>query len=203
MSISGKDALNSMSEFDTVLEQNGQGGMDGHMVVTSNSGAGSYETYSYRGTEYTRIEGGDWYRVEKGTGGYGMVSSEARRIIAEFANLAEDVRFEGETDSEYIISMVMGQNYFEGTAEIGGTDPNNPGSNGIKDITMIITVDKKSFNMTGISMTDSTPASADTPGITIVTEGTYSEFNEPVDLEPPPEALNAPLLDESPNGAGG
>ena len=59
-----------------------------------------------------------------------------------------------------------------------------------------ITIDKKSLNMTGVLMTDSTPSSADTPGITIVTEDTYSEFNEPVDLEPPPDALNAPFLDE-------
>jgi len=197
MSVAGNDALSSESEFDTLLVKNDQGGMDGHMVVTSKGGSGSYETYSYHGTGYTRLEGEEWYRVEDGAGGSGLVSPEARRIVAEFATLVEDVSFVDETDSEYIISMVMGQAYFDGAAEIVGADPTATGFDEAREITMTITVDKETFNMTDATMTQATEATADTPAVTVVTQGTYSEFNEPVDLQPPPEALNAPLKDEA------
>jgi hypothetical protein len=197
MAISGMEGLDSESGFDTVLVRNGQGAMDGHMVVTSDQAGGSYETYSWRGTEYTRLEGGDWYRVDRGAegGGYGLVSLDARRIIAGFAELAEDVRMVEETGSEYVISLVMGPRYFQGAADIAGEDPDGSSAGGASDITMTISVDKRTLRMKRISMTSSTPASADTPQVTVVTEGEYSGFNQPVDIEPPPEALDAPYLD--------
>ncbi|MEW6555458.1 MAG: DUF6612 family protein [Actinomycetota bacterium] len=195
MTVEGNEALNSESEFDTLLQQNDQGGMDGHMVVTSREGSGSYETYTYRGTDYTRLEGGDWYRVEGGAGSSGLVSLDARRIIAEFASLVEDVEFAGETDSEYVISMVMGPAYFEGAAEIVGTEPAAYNVGG--ETTMTITVDKETLNMTAATMTQVTEATADTPAISVISVGTYSEFDEPVDVQPPPEALNAPLEEDS------
>lgn len=188
MRVPSDPRLDSDSTFLTVLAQNGKGGLDGHMVVQSPSY--SYETYGYRGTEYTRVKGADWTRVARGDD-YGMVSTDARRIIAEFAELVEDVKIESETASTYTVSMVMGEKYRRGAAAVAGTPPvSTPaaaeGAGGTK---MSIVVGKKDLRMRSVFMSDTSSASGDAPAVTIVTKGTYSHFNEPTDITPPPEAL--------------
>lgn len=197
MTIPGNEDLDSESRFDTVLQKNEQGAMDGHMTVTSEQTGGSYETYSWRGTEYTRPEGGEWYRVDRSDEGegYGMVTLDARRVIAEFAELVEDVKLEEETDSEYVISMVMGEGYFRGAGLIADGGQDGSGSGGNAEITMTLTVDKRTLRMLRASMISIAPATANASAVTVVTRSTYSEFNEPMDVEPPPEALNAPYWD--------
>lgn len=193
--IQGQPDLNNTATFDTTLVQNDSGGLDGHMVVDA-EGGGSYETYSYDGIEYTRMEGEGWYRVNRGSSesGYGMVSQGARRIIAEFADLAEDVRCEGETAEDYSLSLRMGDRYCRGAAEIAGTG-HSRGTSAPKDTTMTICVDKKTMCMKSATMKDSGGGSNGIPSVTTITKGTYSEFNEPVDITPPPEAQSAPFKD--------
>lgn len=191
LTVSGDARLTNVGRFDIHLEKNGAGAMDGHMVVDS-EGGGSYETYSCRGTEYTRLEGQDWYRVDRGSvdDGYGMVSAEARRIIEDFARLVEDVRFGPETADAYTVSFVMGQKYRSGAAAIAGHG--SPGTS--KDITMTLTVDRKTMRMTGVVMEDANGAPESGRTVSITTRGNYSEINGPVDITPPAEALSAPMV---------
>lgn len=192
LSVSGDPRLSSSARFETFLEQNDSGGLDGHMVVKSPSY--SYETYSYRGVEYTRVEGEDWVRVDrKADPGYGMVSADARRIIASFAELVDDVRIEKETSSDYTISMVMGDRYYEGAAALVPGTGGHDASEGTTTMTLVVR--KKDMSIESGVMRSETPTEAGTTSN--VTEGTYSDFDSPVDIKPPPEALEAPLVDES------
>jgi hypothetical protein len=185
--------LDTTASFETVLVKADNGALDGYMKVDS---AGySYETYSFRGVEYTLAGESGWIRVdrEKAAPGYGMVSAGARRIIGEFADLVSDVRFESETPGEYTVSMVMGDRYREGAAAIAGISPSaSPGSG---DIRMVVVVSKGDLRLRSVWMEDAKPADGDMPAVTTVTSGTYSAFNEPVDVSPPPQALNAPEVD--------
>ncbi len=198
MTVEGDPRLDSTSEFVTLLELNGEGALDGHMIVESEEPGGSYETYSYEGVEYTRVEGGEWTATTGGSKGegYGMVSAGARAIIASFAELAEDVRFSGETDESYIVSLTMGEKYRRGAAAISGPDAaaevsETGGEGSARKTSMALTVSKTSLRITGAVMTDST---ADVQGlgtITVITRSSYSMFDRPVDVVPPPEALEA------------
>jgi hypothetical protein len=198
MTAAGDPRLDNEATFETVLKLNVGGALDGHMVVKSPTY--SYETYSYDGVEYARVKGGAWYRVERGatTPGYGMVSLGSRKIIAQFADLAEDVRLTGETGNTYTVSLVMGEKYHTGAAAIAGTSLQEMGSaaSAGRDTDMTLVVGKKDMRIRRVVMTD-----AKEPGgvasVTTKTAGNYSDFDAPVDVVPPPEALNAPPVDAS------
>ncbi|MHB8896338.1 MAG: hypothetical protein ACYC99_14325 [Candidatus Geothermincolia bacterium] len=191
LTVADDPRLDNSSTFETVLVQNGQGGLDGHMVVKSPDF--SYETYGFKEVEYTRVEGADWTRTAKGPG-YGMVSTDARKIIAEFADLVDDVKIESETPEAYKISMVMGERYRQGAAAIVGSQPSSPAPAAADGGTrMTLVVRKKDLQMTSVFMSNTQRAGAATPAMTIVTEGTYSDFDEPRDVSPPPDALNSCL----------
>jgi hypothetical protein len=168
------------------------------MVVKSPSY--SYETYSYNGVEYTRIKGRDWYRVAPGAtnAGYGMVSLGSRKVIAQFADLAEDVRFTGETRDDYTVSLVMGERYHTGAAAIAGSSLQEMGSaaSAGRDTAMTVVVSKKDMRIKRVVMKDAT-APEGVASVTIKTAGNYSAFDSPVDVEPPAEALRAPAVDAS------
>lgn len=190
--VAGDRRLDSTSRFDTALARNGTGGLDGHMVVTSTGY--SYETYSYRGWEYTRLKGAGWTRTARGTtdAGYGMVSAGARKIIARFADLVDDVKVESVTPGSYTISMSMGDRYYQGAAAIAGAPAGGAGV--ARDTEMILTISSKDFTMTGVVMKDARVHSGSTPAVSIVTRGSYSELNRPASVEPPAEALQAPVV---------
>lgn len=194
LTVAGGPNLNNKAVFDTWLAVNPQGALDGHMVVKSPSY--SYETYTSNGNQYTRIKGGEWTRVDKtGQPGSGMVSAGARRIIAQFADLAEDVRFTGETGRTYTVSLTMGRKYYEGAAAISGAGVANEADD--KDTRMTLTVDKKTMRIVKVTMNDAKAATGKTPAVKIVTVGSYSGFDQPVDIEPPPEARAACQVSES------
>jgi len=191
MTAAGDARLDSKASFDTVLQQNRSGGLDGHMVVKS-SGY-SYETYSWSGTEYTRVEGAGWTRAAKGEAepGYGMVSTDARQIITRFADLVEGVKFTGRAPGYWTVAMTMGEKYRSGAAAIAGA----PAASGAgRNTEMTLTISKKDFTMRTVVMKDASEASGSAPAITIVTRGTYSAFNDPTDLRPPAAAFEAPLV---------
>jgi len=104
-------------ELDNKAASNGGGALDGHMVV--DSPGGSYETYTRDGVRYTRVEGSDWYRVE---GDPGMVSANARRVIARFADLVDNCALESQTAHDYTISFSMGEKYRLGASAIVGPE---------------------------------------------------------------------------------
>ncbi len=186
--------LDNESRFRTTLVQNQRGGLDGHMVVESPGY--SYETYSLDGKEYTLVEGCGWTKVERPPG-YGMVSTDARRIIARFAELVEDVRMVGQTSGEYTISMVMGEKYRRGAAALVGAGVYTPGKDGSGcDTTMTLVVGRADMRIVSSSMNDSRAAEGEMPAITITTHGTYSDFNRPFSVKPPAEALNAVQVSE-------
>lgn len=197
-------ALDSESSFDTELAQNGEGALDGHMVVRSASPGGSYETYFFDGVEYTRVEGGSWQRVLKDEKGAGMVSAQARQLISMFGDVVDDARFEREDDESYALSFSLGEKYMRAAHSLEGSshaaDPaSSPASGGYLDencsITMTLTIRKKTLRMTGVSFTSKSTASSGSPGVTVVTTGTYTAINKPVTINPPYDALNAPLGD--------
>jgi hypothetical protein len=196
----GRPELNNKSRFEVDLEINDAGALDGHMVVDSKAKGGSYETYTCQGSEYTSVEGGDWTRADRGGsgGGYGMVSADARAVIARFADLAEDVRFAGTSPDSYVVALRMGDRYSRGAAAIagtglpGGTVSPGPGAGKGKNTTMTLTVSRKTFRFTAVVMKDTTTGDPRIGDMTMVTRGTYSRFDKPVDITPPPEALAAP-----------
>jgi len=170
----------------------GNAALDGHMVVKSDSY--SYETYSYKGTEYTRVAGQDWCRSEKGASdpGYGMVTAGARRIIARFSDLVEDVRFTRQTVDEYTVTMLMGKKYYDGARAIAGTGGTHAtGSAAAGETRMTLVIGRGDLRMRSVIMTDAKAAGGSTPAVTIVTRGAYSDFNKPVDIRPPAEALRS------------
>jgi hypothetical protein len=194
MTVGGDSRLDSMARFETVLVSADNGALDGHMTVSSPGY--SYDTYSYKGYEYTLVKGSGWTRLDRGSGdpGYGMVSAGARDIIRHFANLVEDVKLVGETAEDYTVSMKMGSRYQAGAAAIagGGAQVSAPSSPGERDTRMVIVVSKKGMRMKSVYMSDERAPSGSAPAVRIVTKGTYSGFNEPADIKPPAEALSAP-----------
>lgn len=196
--ISGHPGLSNSATFDTRLRVNGEGGVDGHMVVKAPAG-GSYEEYSRKRITYRKIEGGEWERnsSRKGTYGAAMVSLTARRIIAAFAELVEDVRFIRVTAGEYEIACTMGEKYSAGARKIAGTGTHEhtapvPGGKPSKGSVMHITVDRKTLEMKRIWMKAEEYNQHLKGTVATITDGTYTEINEPQDIEPVPEALNAP-----------
>ena len=196
LTVAGDKRLDSKATFTTALQLNESGGLDGHMVVKSPGY--SYETFAYRGSEYTRVKGGDWYRVDRSSSdkGYGMVSAEARRIIARFADLAEDVRFAGETGSEYQVSLVMGDRYRQGAAAIAGSAAQSsaPAASNGGGAKRTLVIDKNSMRIKRVVMNDARAASSKAPAVTFLTDATYSAYDSPVDIVPPQEALDAPAV---------
>lgn len=191
LKVAGDARLDSTAKFDTRLVRNRTGGLDGHMVVTSPSY--SYETYSVGGWEYTRVQGAGWTRTDKGAAeeGYGMVSSGARKIIARFDELVDDVKVDKVTAGSWTISMSMGDRYYQGAAAIAGA----PAAAGAaRNTEMILTIDRKSFTMTGVVMKDARAPNGSAPAVSIVTRGRYGEFNKTVRIAPPPEALQATVV---------
>lgn len=181
--------LDNKAEFRTVLVRNDRGGLDGHMVVESPDY--SYETYGYDGSEYTKVEGGGWTRVTRGDG-YGLVSTDARRIISEFADLVEDVKITSQTSDDYTVSLVMGDKYSSGAASIAGSVASTPSSAAGKgETSMTLVVGKDDLRFKSVRMVDRSPSDGSTPAFEIVTEGTYTRFDEPADIKPPPDALSA------------
>ena len=197
MIIEGRPELSGKGTFDTRLSINNEGALDGHMIV-SQPGY-SYETYSYRNMNYTRIKGGEWYRESPGSKkpGQGMVSLQARRIIAKFAELAEEVKFDRVTDEEYVISLKMGPKYYAGAKKIVPAEkPSHKHDDDRKDqagrdTRIIVTVDRKSMHFVRILMTDITYNATLKGKITVITDALYSEFNKPVDIMPGPDVLRA------------
>lgn len=195
-----RPVLNNKSKFVVDLKLNDAGALDGHMVVDSAAKGSSYETYTYRGNEYTRVEGGDWTRTARdgSGGGYGMASADARAVIARFADLAEDLRFEGTSPDSYVVALTMGEKYSEGAASIMGTDLlGGRASSGLEagkgnHTTMTLTVSRKTFHFTAVVMKDTTTGTPQVGCMMTVTRGTYSRLDKPVDITPPPEALAAP-----------
>lgn len=200
LTFEGCPELNNKSNFVVDLRLNDAGVLDGHMVVDSRAQGGSYETYTYRGSEYSRAEGGDWTRAARvgSGGGYGMVSADARAVIARFADLAEDLRFEGTSPDSYVVALTMGDNYYKGAAAmaptslLGGTASSGLEAGKGKHTTMTLTVSRKTFHFAAVVMKDTTTGTPQVGDMTTVTRGTYSRFDEPVDITPPPEALAAP-----------
>lgn len=201
LEIEGMPELTNVAKFDTTLAQNGTGALDGHMVVTA-SGGGSYETYTVQGVEYTKLEGGNWYRVDRGGSGSGagMVSADARKIITAFGGLVDEIRLTEVTPDNYVVSMKMGERYANGANAIvnpGGAASSHVGldaSSG-KDTTMSLTVDRETFRLKRVVMSDTSEGVSGVGPVTIITDGEYSAQNEPVDITPPPEALNSPFVD--------
>jgi hypothetical protein len=113
LTVGTNTALSNQNSFDTVLVQNDQGGLDGHMVVP-----GSYESYTWRGNTYTRPAGKGWEKKPGKGDGHGMVSRQARQVIARFAELCEQVKFEKVTADAYVVSLVMGPRYYAGAEKI-------------------------------------------------------------------------------------
>jgi hypothetical protein len=185
--------LNNNSSFTTSLVASPNGALDGHMVVESPSY--SYETYSFNGNEYTRVFGSDWQRVARGATdpGYGMVTADARKIIASFASLVEDVKMDKETSDEYTVSMVMGEKYRAGAAAIAGTLASTvPASGSSKATMMSLVIGRKDLQPRRVYMSDSQTLEAPPSRIRILTRGTYSQVDKPVDVTPPAAALSAP-----------
>jgi hypothetical protein len=196
MLVAGDPRLNSNSSFVTDLVKKPNGALDGHMVVESPGY--SYETYSYNGNEYTQVFGSEWQRVAKGAAdpGYGMVTADARKIIASFADLVEDVRIVRQTPGSCEISMVMGEKYRAGAAAIVGsavaTAPSSASGSGATRMRLII--DRKDFQPTRVWMSQSQELSQGPSRVTIETTGRYSRVNESVDITPPTAALGAPAV---------
>lgn len=209
MIFSENPELNNEGTFDTLLVLNSDGALDGHMVVKAPGS--SYETYTYNGIEYTKVEGGEWYKVtpKPGQEAKGMVTSTARTIIAGFADLVEDVRFTAESPDYYVVSLTMGKKYYEGAKKIAGAESSAPSGDGDeqaesgddtnKKTVMTIYVDKDTMRIKKATMKDTSTATGLDGTITTKSKGTYSEFNKKFDIMPPPEALNAPEMEEAAN----
>lgn len=199
LKVAGNPTLDNTARFTTELALNGASALDGHMVVDS-PGGGSYETYTCGGARYTRVEGGDWSRVDNDPG---MVSADARRVIARFGDLVDSTRLDSETADDYTISFSMGKKYWLGASSIvgfkqGNVQSSTPGldvySNPEGKTDMTITVDKATMQMKRVLMTVTTPGTSGKPEVAVTTNGTYSGFNAPVSVKPPPEALRAAEL---------
>ena len=191
MRVAADARLDNDASFDTMLVQNGEGGLDGHMVVKSPGY--SYETYSYGGTEYTRVSGSGLTHTVRGSG-YGMVSTGARRVVAEFAALVDDIKMEAETARDFTISMVMGEKYRLGAVAISAavnlSGQSAGGSSGGTRMTLV--VGKDDLRIKSVIMSVTLCTAGTTPDVTITTRGIYSDFNRPAGIEPPPAALNSP-----------
>jgi hypothetical protein len=191
LTVGTNTALSNQNSFDTVLVQNDQGGLDGHMVVP-----GSYESYTWRGNTYTRPAGKGWEKKPGKGDGHGMVSRQARQVIARFAELCEQVKFEKVTADAYVVSLVMGPRYYAGAEKIfyprGRTAHQGHPANFSKLKTaMTLTIDRKTLCMVKVLMVDAKAERSVGGWITTTTIGTYTDFYIPFVITPPPEALLA------------
>jgi len=124
-----------------------------------------------------------------------MVSLNARNIIAKFAELSEDIKYDKVTDDEYVISLKMGEKYYRGSSGASGQSAGQHqghSSAGNRDTTMILHITRETLHMTKGIMKDSSYNDTLKGTITVITEGTYSEFNKPFNIKPVPVALRAP-----------
>ena len=199
MTISGRPELSNSGSFDTRLKVNDEGAVDGHMVVESPGG--SYEAYTHKRISYRKLKGGEWSRSSRSAKVHGaaMVSLTARKIIAAFADLVEDVSYVRVTDDEYVIACTMGEKYEAGARRIAGdrTHTHEKGAPGTanppaKGTVMHITIDRKTMEMKRVWMKAGQDTGTDAGTVTTITEGTYTEINRPQDVKPVAEALNAP-----------
>jgi hypothetical protein len=186
--ISSMPELSNYGTFDTRLVVTPSGAVDGHMSVQA-SGGGSYEQYTRGGSGYLKTENGEWTKQPAGGGG-GLVSLAARRVIAAFAELVEDVRYTDYTETEYVIACVMGAKYAAGAARLVGSGAHAHGP--AKKTQVRVTLDRQSCRFTRIWMLDS-QTNADVRGVIATeTDGSYSEIDGPQAISPPAEALGAP-----------
>ncbi len=201
LTISGRPELSNSAAFDTRLQVNDEGAVDGHMVVESGSPDGSYEAYTHKRISYRKLKGGEWSRNSRSARiyGSGMVSLTARKIIAAFADLVEDVRFIRVTDDEYVIACTMGEKYEAGARRIAGGrahthEKGTPGANNppAKGTVMHITIDRKTMEMKSAWMKASQDTRSEAGIVITITEGAYTEVNKAQDVKPVAEALNAP-----------
>lgn len=191
LTVGTNTSLSNQGTFDTILVQNSQGGLDGHMVVP-----GSYETYTWQGNDYTRQAGKSWEKKPGKGEGHGMVSRKARQVIARFAELCEQVKFEKVTADAFVISLVMGRRYYEGAEKTfypagRSAHQGQPADFSKMKTTMTLTIDRKTLCMVKVVMVDAKNAPAVGGWITTTTIAAYSDFGKHFDITPPPEALQA------------
>lgn len=191
LTVGTNTSLSNQNSFNTVLVQNGQGGLDGHMVVP-----GSYESYTWRGNDYTRPAGKGWEKKPGKGAGHGMVSRQARQVIARFAALCEQIKFEKVTADAYVVSLVMGRRYYEGAEKIfyprgRASHQGHPADFSKLRTAMTLTIDRKTLCMVKVLMVDAKAEPSVGGWITTTTIGAYTDFNKPFDITPPPEALQA------------
>ena len=191
LTVGTNTSLSNQGTFDTILVQNNQGGLDGHMVVP-----GSYETYTWQGNDYTRQQGKGWEKKPGKGEGHGMVSRKARQVIARFAELCEQVKFEKVTADAYVVSLVMGRRYYEGAEKIfypagRAAHQGQPADFSKMKTMMTLTIDRKTLHMVKVVMVDAKIEPAVGGWITTTTIAAYSGFDKPFDITPPPEALQA------------